>query len=134
MQATYNNLDAAVDYILKQREEKKLVREHERIRKFVLLDINFYFIFQQIGRYCTPAFYIGFSFADKHRCVDGSQINLTVLKQLNGMGYTNLISTYALVDSNNDIDQGLLWIDNLRRKLQNLYPDYVIDVVSKTIL
>lgn len=47
------------------------------------------------------------------------------------MGYTNLISTYALVDSSNDINQGLLWIENLQKKLRNIYPAYVIDVVSR---
>ena len=72
-------------------------------------------------------------FADKHVCMNGAQINLTVLKQLHEMGYTYLISTQALMHCNNEINEALLWIEKFMSNLNNQYPSYIVNVVRTFI-
>ena len=72
-----------------------------------------------------------FRFADKHVCLNGDLINLTVLDQMHNLGFTRLLSTQALMNCNNEINAALLWIENFITRLQSVYPIYMVETVRE---
>lgn len=47
------------------------------------------------------------------------------------MGYSHLLGVQALMNANNEINNAVIWIENFISNLNNTYPLYIVDVVSK---
>lgn len=102
LRASFNDPDAAFNFILEQREQKKRRAAVERIK----------------------------SITDGCICADGTPVDPEKVKQLVDMGYSQLLAICGLKNSNNDMDNTIIWISNYIANLKNLYPAYVADVIT----
>lgn len=75
-----------------------------------------------------------FRFTDRHKCLNGDLVNLTVLEKLHSMGYAHLFGVFALINANNRINEALEWIENFFSSLYAAYPHIVVDRVCLCLL
>lgn len=49
------------------------------------------------------------------------------------MGYSQMMAICSLINSSNDLNGAIMWINNFRQHLSILYPSVVVDVVSSHV-